>query len=93
MTGIYPCWEISIPGGPPTWHDYSNISGKDLLELQGGNPPEDPTTIRSRQYWLPSDDSTQPSDVIIEIMGFTNEDRPLPNYRTLSTNNLGRAFC
>jgi len=26
-------------------------------------------------------------------MGFTNEDLPLLNYRTLSTNNLGRAFC
>jgi len=74
-------------------HDFSNSSGKDLLELQGGNPPEDPTTLRSRQYWLPSDDSTQPTDVIIEIMGFTNQDPHILNYRTLSTNNLGRAFC
>jgi len=77
----------------PTWHDFRNTSGKALLELLGELPPEDPITLLSRQYWLPSDDSTQHTYVMIEIMGFTDEDFPLLNYRTLSTNNLGRVFC
>jgi len=39
-----------IPGSYPNWHDFSNIAGKALLELQGGIPPEDPILLRSRQY-------------------------------------------
>jgi hypothetical protein len=76
-----------IPGSPPTWHDFSNTPGKDLSELQQGDPPEDLITLRTKQYWRPSSDAKDHyTNEIIEILGFTEGDSPLVNYRLLETN-------
>jgi ribonuclease HI len=76
-----------IPGSPPVWHDFSNTSGRVLAELQQGVPPADLITLRSKQFWLPSSDAKDHfTNEIIEILGFTEGESPLVNYRLLETN-------
>ena len=79
-----------VPGSPAQWHDFSESGGKELAELQVGNPPLEPVHLHSNQYWLPSPDANLPWDTIVEIVGITHDDPPLLNIRTLKTNNEGR---
>ena len=80
---LYSC----VSGSPPEWHDFSNTLGKKLVELQSGNPPDAPVPLWSKQFWFPSSDANFPPDTIVEIMGFTHDDPPLLNIRTIRTNN------
>jgi ribonuclease HI len=82
-----------LQGSSPVWHDFSNTAGSSLSQLQEGNPPMDVTTLRSKQYWLPSEDSTLSDAVIVEIMGFTNHDPPHINYLLRYTNNEEKVYC
>ena len=78
------------PGSLPIWHDFSKTLGRALSELQIGDPPSEPVHLRSKQFWLPSPDANIASNTIIEILGFTQDDPPLLNIRSLVTNNAGR---
>ena len=39
-----------VPGNPPVWHDFSDIGGAVLAELQVGNPPEDLICLLKNQF-------------------------------------------
>ena len=73
--------------GVAAWMDLKHTKAESLTQCIEGLPPKDPVTLRPAQQWIPSSDSAFSDRIVVEILGWSEQDAQEVHFRTFSTNN------